>query len=59
MQEIGSYYTEAGIPEGGELFEGMAKLFDRTDREKDGNAGEVLKRAAQLVKELEEKKSSE
>lgn len=57
MQEIGAYYTEAGVPEGGELFEGMAKLFERTDKEKDGNAGEVLKRAAQLAKEFEEKES--
>lgn len=54
MQEIGEYYTEAGYPEGGEMFEGIAKLFERTDREKegDGSAGEVLNKAAELARGL-------
>lgn len=50
MQEIGAYYTEAGVPEGGEVFEGIAKVFDRTDKEKDGKAGDVLREAARLAK---------
>lgn len=51
MQEIGAYYTEAGVPEGGELFEGLAKLYERTDVEKDGNAGDVLRKAARIASE--------
>ncbi|KAF8317149.1 6-phosphogluconate dehydrogenase C-terminal domain-like protein [Clavulina sp. PMI_390] len=60
MQEIGAYFAEAGVPEGQELFEGMAKLFDRTDKEKDGSleekgAGGVLREAARLAKVEQEK----
>lgn len=50
MREIGQYYTEAGVPEGGEVFEGIAKVFDRTDKEQDGEAGNVLREAARLAK---------
>lgn len=53
MQEIGAYYAAAGVPEGEELFEGMAKLFGRTDMEKEGDtgAGEVLRKAAKIATE--------
>lgn len=55
MREIGAFYTEAGLPEGGELFEGLAKLFERMDREKGegSRAGDVLREARVLVGEME------
>ncbi|KAF8317150.1 6-phosphogluconate dehydrogenase C-terminal domain-like protein [Clavulina sp. PMI_390] len=64
MQQIGSYYAEVGVPEGKELFEGIAKLYERTDREKDDSleqrgAGGVMREAARLAKLEEEKGKNE
>lgn len=52
MQEIASYFTAAGVPEGGEMFEGISNLFQRTDKEKEGKVGNTLKEASELAGEL-------
>jgi len=55
MEEIASYLGGAGISEGSEVFRGIANVFVRTDREKDGVAAAVLNDASKQAGELLQK----
>lgn len=52
MEEIASYLADSGIIEGDDVFRSIAKVFERTDREKDGRAGQVLSEASRAAGEL-------
>lgn len=52
FEEMGQYLSESGVKEGAEAYIGMSKVFQRVDREKDGEEGTALWSAANTGKRL-------
>lgn len=57
MEEIAAYMKEAGVGEGDEAYRGIANVFRRTDAEKDGPDGKLLREASQQAEEILRKSS--